>query len=483
MDTTQPGSGANPLLRKLLDEADLSKGALARAVVAAGAEQGHHVGTNTTSVTRMLAGAQPHWPVPRLVARALSQQLHREVSVTDCGFADQTPAEEDPHDGLHCSGTLEQTVRTVVEMSGRDMNRRRFLLGSAFTSAAFAEPALFALTIPPSPSAARSTGPRIGMPDVEIITETVAHLRRLDHRYGSGRVRQQIIALLNREAGTVLHGSYSDKTGKALLGAVAQAAWLAGATSADVGRHALAQRYYIQTLNLAMSAGDRLYAANVLSHMSRMAVQIGHATAKDRHRVGHARQAVALARTGQQLAGRAATPALTALMSAVEARGLVLLGDGEATAIRRAIRAAEQSYDRVRPETEPTWLSFYTEAELAADVGRCLSALGESEQAIHHIGHALAQYEPWRTRSRCFVQIDLSAAHLVGRDHEQAAAYGRDAVRTATHVSSQRSHDKLATLRRNLGPHTGGSPELADLDQRITRLLPTASRNEDTVSR
>jgi hypothetical protein len=95
----------------------------------------------------------------------------------------------------------------------------------------------------------------------------------------------------------------------------------------------------------------------------------------------------------------------------------------------------------------------------------------------------LDQYEPWRTRSRCFVQIDLVAAHLVGGDHEHAAACGRDAVRTAARVSSERTRDKLRTLQRRIRPHARTSPELNDLDHRITRLLPTPSRNEDTAAR
>ena len=153
------GEGGNGALRALLGEAELSNSALGRAVVAAGAEEGVHVGTNTTSVQRMLLGTQPRWPVPRLVAKVLSRALHREVSVSDCGFADRTPASEDRYDGLRCSATLEGTVRTVVELSGRDMRRRRFLLGSVFNAGAFAEPALFALTVPPPPahSTARDT--------------------------------------------------------------------------------------------------------------------------------------------------------------------------------------------------------------------------------------------------------------------------------------------------------------------------------------
>jgi hypothetical protein len=174
--------GGNRLLRVLVDEAGLSNAALARAVVAAGAEEGVHVGTNTTSVRRILDGCQPRWPVPRLVAKVLSRALHHEVSVTECGFVDRTPAAEDQYDGLHCSGTLDGTLRTVVELSGRDMRRRKLLLGSVFNAAAFSEPALFALTVPPAQSTARAGGRRVGLAEVEILTEQVTQLRQLDYR-------------------------------------------------------------------------------------------------------------------------------------------------------------------------------------------------------------------------------------------------------------------------------------------------------------
>lgn len=215
-------------LRSLLDEAGMSNAALARSVVTAGAQEGVHVGTNTTSVKRMIDGSEPRWPVPRLVAAVLSRNLRREISVTECGFADRSPATDDRHDGLQCSGALDGTVRTLVELSGRDMDRRKFLLGSSFTAAAFSEPALFAVTVPPTENTTRVAGRRIGGADVEIITEHITHLRELDHRYGSGRVREQVVQLLHRESNTVMHGTYSEKTGKALLGAVAQASWPAG---------------------------------------------------------------------------------------------------------------------------------------------------------------------------------------------------------------------------------------------------------------
>jgi len=474
--------GTNVALRALLDEAEMSNAALARAIVTTGAEEGVHLGTNTTSVRRMLDGAQPRWPVPRLVAKVLTGQLQREINITECGFADHVPAVDDRHDGLRCSGTLEGTVRTVVELSGRDMDRRKFLLGSAFTAAAFSEPALFALTVPPVENSGRVAGKRVGMHDVEIITENIAHLRRLDHRFGSGRVRDHVVQLLHREASTVMHGTYSEKTGKALLGAVAHASWLAGSMAADVGRHSLAQRYYIQTLNLAMGAGDRLYAANVLSHMSRLTVQIGYGAITDHDRLHHARQAVALARAGRSVANGKATPVLSSLLHAVEARGHALLRNANAT--RRSVREAERHHERARHGDEPNWLSFYTEAELAADLGRCLRDVGEPMQGTRMIKQAMDTYEPWRVRSRCFVQTDLATAHLISRDYEQAAALGRDAVRTASEVSSVRTLERLRTLQRQVRALPSASRHLRELDERITDLLGRnrATQDEDPTA-
>jgi hypothetical protein len=471
-------AGSSRPLRALVDEAGLSNAALARAVVRAGAEEGVHVGTNTTSVRRMLDGCQPRWPVPRLVAKVLSRALHHEISVTECGFADRTPASEDQYDGLSCAGTLDGTLRTVVELSGRDMRRRKFLLGSAFSAAAFSEPALFALTVPPAESTARVAGRRVGMAEVEILTEQVTHLRQLDYRYGSGRLREQVVSLLHREANQLLHGTYSEKTGKALLTAVAQVTKLAGFTAADVGRPALAQRYFfIQGLDLAMAAGNRLYAAAVLSEMSAMTVQIGQNALTEHDRLRNGRQAVALARAGLAVTQGTATPGQVAELYALEARGLALSGD--ARAARRAVLEAQRSYESMHPEGEPPWLGFYTEAAFAADLARCLSDIGEPEQAIKLSATVLRDYEPWRVRARCFAQTDLACTHLVGRDFEQAAALGRDAVRTAAQVSSTRTLDRLRTLQRQARPLRAGSPQLRELDERIIDFLSRSSTRQD----
>ncbi|MGH3931808.1 MAG: hypothetical protein ACRDTF_17745 [Pseudonocardiaceae bacterium] len=468
-------AASNTALRALLEEAEMSNAGLAHAVVSAGAREGLYLATTTTSVRRMLEGAQPRWPVPRLVAAVLSRRLGQEVKITECGFVDREPTGEDPFDGLTCSGTLEGTVRTVVELSGRDMRRRKLLLGSVFSVAAFAEPMVVALIVPPAQGTARTAGQRVGIPDVTVLTEQVAQLDKLGEQFGSGRVREQVVVLLNREANQLLHGSYTEKTGKALLSGVAQATRLAGFMAGDVGRDALAQRYYIQALDLVMRAGDRLYAAEVLATMSRMTVRIGENIAAEQDTVRYGRQAVALARAGLTITQGTATPALAARLHALEARGLALLG--EANAARRAVLAAERRYESVRSGDEPSWLDTYSEGALVADVGLALSNIGDVKQALTLGTTALQGFEPWRVRGQSLVQTHLAITHLSGRDLEQAAAYGRDALRSATDVSSTMITQRLRTLHRHIQPLQAGSPHLRELDERLTTFFTRSARH------
>lgn len=62
----------------------------------------------------------------------------------------------------------------------------------------------------------------------------------------------------------------------------------------------------------------------------------------------------------------------------------------------------------------------------------------------------LDTYEPWRVRSRCFVQTDLAAAYLVDGDHEHAAALIRQALDTAGKVSSSRTVSRIQALHQQI---------------------------------
>ncbi|MGH3928544.1 MAG: hypothetical protein ACRDTF_01040, partial [Pseudonocardiaceae bacterium] len=346
------------------------------------------------------------------------------------------------------------------------------LIGSVFSAAAFAEPSLFALTIPPAENTARAAGRREGMAEVEILTEQITQLSKLGTQYGSGRVREQTVQLLHREANQLLHGTYSEKTGRALLSAVARATRTVGWMSGDVGRHALAQRYHIQALDLAMRAGDRRQAADILHEASRLTVRIGENAPPGQDTTRHGRQAVALARAGLTIAQDTAPPALISKLHAVEARGFALLGDARET--RLAVAAAQRHYESASPEDGA---DFYSVNGFGGDLGRCLSGIGDTEQAITLSTMALNGTELWMVRPLCLVQTDLAITHLRGRDLEQAAAFGRDALRTAATLNSTITLERLRTLQRQVHSLRSASPHLRDLGDRITGFLTKSRTN------
>lgn len=221
-----------------------------------------------------------------------------------------------------------------------------------------------------------------------------------------------------------------------------------------------------------MRADNRAYAAEMLSEMSRMTLLIGQNTLADHDRLRHGRQAVALARAGLTIAQGAAAPVLVAELHAMDGRALALLGDTRGA--RQAVLTAQRLFGSLRPDDEAP--VFYSEAAIASELGRCLHDIGEPEQAISMTTTALHGYEPWRIRNRCWVQADLASAHLLRHDLEHAAALGRDALRTAAEVSSPRLLDRLRTLQRQVHPLRSASPQLADLDARITEFLTRATR-------
>lgn len=446
----------NAALRGLLAEAGLSNCALARAIIAMGAKEGLHLGTTTTSVKRMLNGAQPRWPVPRLVAKALSARLGYQVNVTACGFADRSPV-GDTFDGFACSPTTGGTIATVAELSWRDMNRRNFLMGTAFTAAAFAQPAWLALTMPPDHDRAREAGARIGSPDVEVLRTMVRQFEQLHRRHGGGVARPHVVQFVHHQARAALHGSYTDQVGRELFSAVAQATWLAGLNTVDSGRHALGQQYYTQALNLALRAGDRLYAANVLGEMSRVTIEVGQVSGD----VGDAQNATGLARSALQVANGNTTPALGAYLHAIEARGLALLGDAKGTS--KALDEAQRSFDR--EGTEPDWLSFYGESDLMSDIGQCLRDTGRPQQGVVMLERALTELPEHRVTARAKTQIHIAAAYLELRDYEKADQITGEALTAIGSLSSSRIVERVKALRRR------ADKRHADLDERIADFL------------
>jgi len=459
------GRMANTALARLLEAAALSNAALARAVVSAGAREGIHLGTNATAVARMLQGSQPRWPVPRLVASVLAKRLGYAIEVIDCGFVDKSE-EVDTFDGFACSPTVDGTIDTVAELSGRDMGRRNFLMGSAFVAASFAEPALLALTMPTEHSAGRVRGPKIGSADVMMMLETIRHFENQGRKYGGAANREYVVQFVHQHADRALRGTYTEEVGRSLHSALSQATWLAADRSVDTGRHALAQRYYTQALNLALHAEDHAYAANVLSEMSRATIDIANAAVSEAVTVRNGQHAAALARSALDVAGTT-TPALTSYLHAIEARAFAVLGNRRST--EEAVNNAQRAFERAGGE-EPEWFGFYGEADLMADVGQCLRDIGRPRQGLALLERSVEALPAGRVTAKAKTKVHIAAAYLELREYEQAATTAEQAVAEIGSLSSQRSRDRVQALRHRVRRH-GSDRRLSEMDDRLTEFL------------
>ncbi|WP_231949376.1 hypothetical protein [Alloactinosynnema sp. L-07] len=377
-----------------------------------------------------------------MVAEVLSRRLGYRVSVADCGFSDRAQ-DGDTFDGLRTAVTFGGTIATVAELSGRDLSRRNFMLGSTFAAAAFAEPAWMAMTSGPARDLAE--GGRIGRTDVEILRSTVRHFERLHRVHGGGRVRPQVVQLVHQHSRAIRDGNYGEAVGRDFAGALAEATFLAGLATVDSGRHALGQRYFAQALGLAMRAGDQSFGANVLAEMSVLTIDIG-ANSVDQREAGQAGQhAVSLARSAQHVIGGRATPAVSAYLHAVEARSLSLLGDRQSSAV--ALDAAKRAFDR-GPCDEPGWLSHYSEVDFTSDIGQCLRDIGRPQQGIALLERAVADLPAGRVTSQVKTRIHIATAFLELGEHDQAGRITGEVINAMEGVASERIAERMKRLRK-----------------------------------
>ncbi|MGH4001393.1 MAG: hypothetical protein ACRDTJ_28485, partial [Pseudonocardiaceae bacterium] len=420
------------------------------------------LGHDKSSVSHWLRGRVPHPPTPELVAAALTARLGYEVTVEDIGLRRKRRG-TDRADGFVVADSPQETAQAVATLTERDMRRRDLLVGAGFTAAAFAQPALYALTNQAAPLVAVEAGRQVGFSDVEAIRATTVHFRQLDQSHGGAHLRTQVVRVLNHEATNARTASYSEAVGVALFSALAELTCLAGYLTFDAGRHALAQRYYVQSLNLARHAGDRTFTAVALSCMSFQATYLGRA-----------REGVALAAAARQHVGPTGNPHAVAMFDALQARGHALLGDQRAT--YAALSNAEKNLARADASEPTRWLTYFTEAELAAHSAYCLRDLGNVAHDVEpQVRTALAGYDPSCRRSRGFMHTVLATARLGSSqpDLEGACLEAEQALDIVKDLRSKRASEQLIEFIRNLEPFY--SSEIArDLADRASALLAMA---------
>jgi hypothetical protein len=272
----------------------------------------------------------------------------------------------------------------------------------------------------------------------DALTSTTAMFADLDNRYGGGHARRALVEFLATDVTDMLAGRYTVEIGKRLFSAVAEATLLGAWMAYDTGLHGVAQRYFVQALHLAQTAGDRMLAGSVLSAMSHQATYLGAF-----------RHAANLARAAATGTTAVATPTLTAQFRAMEARALARLGD--AATCDEALTAAERTFAQRNPDDDPAWIGYFDEAELSAEFGHCFRDLGRAADARTWAGRSVdASADGGLPRSDFFAAMVLADAHLDHGDPEPACRVAIQALHLGDQLKSARCAQYVVEFRQRL---------------------------------
>ncbi len=280
----------------------------------------------------------------------------------------------------------------------------------------------------------------VGRSDVAAVTAMHQSLSQLDDTHGGGAVRHMALTYLRHDVTPLLHGRYSAGIGKALFTATAQLTMALAWMAYDAANHDMARRAMIQALRLSHLAGDRSFGGRVLAAMSHQALHLGAVN-----------EAIDLARAATEGTHGRATLGAQVLFTATEARALAVYGNQREC--QGLIGLAERAFDRVQVETEPSWVGFIDEGELAGKFGRCFRDLGQTKQANFFLALSMKRHKAIYPRSRAITQLIWASTYVRQGELEEACRLGNDALVAMGPLRSERTRDYLRELYGSLAPH------------------------------
>ncbi|MCC9711778.1 sporulation protein [Streptomyces sp. MNU76] len=406
----------------------------------------HHAGIETdyshTSVANWCRrGMTPKWPVPKLLAQALGERLSRPVGLDEIGMGEAETI--DASVGLDFPRDPADAVR-VATMFWSSVNRRDFLTqaGSGFAASAFTTPVTRWLVTPADETADHEGGKQVGRADLAELREAADDARRWDSKYGGGNWKANSVTdCLDRRAGPLLQGSFSDGIGRELFSVTAELSRLAGWTAFDVGQHDAAQRHFIQALRLARAGGDVQLGCYVLTTMAMQSLMRGFAS-----------EAVDMTQGAFERARGHAVPRVLAFTKLIEARAHARERDPKAAS--KALKISEDLLGRAKADSgdEPAWIDFYHHARLSADAAEVFRDLKNPKSTLAWNQQAAAMPPGIFTRSVGMRLAIVGTAHLQARDLDHGLALGNRSVDILARVQSSRAKDYVREFNDALAP-------------------------------
>jgi hypothetical protein len=439
MGDRQPNEG----LTRLYRESGWTQRRFAQEVNRIATERGTPTRYQGPSVHQWLDGHMPKTEVQPLILEALSRRLRRPVTHTQAGFPQ--PPGDSPAAG---------TVDGLLDLGEQDMSpTRRSVVGASLFSVALAVPG-WPDVVGRMEAVATGQTRRIGMSEVECVSEMTKSISDLEDKFGGRQVRPMAAAFLVNTVASHLKADATESVRRAMMSAASTLCYLTGYMAVDDGVHGTAQRYYLKALELAGAAENHLSYCGTLRAMSVQAVELRHGNA-----------ALRLA-DAAAAAYPEAGPRMQAFLAGQQAHAAAQAGD-RASALR-SLRDAESAIEKAESQGEP---GRYTPAALNDHISHVRFELGDLRGSVEALEQADRMrpdvYRGTRVRKRqLLAERQLSLGHL-----EAACATWHTALDDFPLVQSGRADQRITEMFRLIRPHLK-NPTARHLYERARDIAP-----------
>jgi tetratricopeptide (TPR) repeat protein len=391
--------------------------------------------------------------MPLYLAEALSRRIGRPVTLADIGLGGE--------DG-HAPPFGSDPIGAVIDVGKADLDRRTMVYSAALLPLSLS----YLAEASERGTRVRERGGTVGRAEVDAVRAITEAFHRADEALGGGHGRAAVVQYLITDAAAYCAGRFDrERDRRAMFGAAAELAYLAGWKCHDMGAEGAAQQYYARSLQLAAESDPRGHAAWVLRILAHQALDLGRP-----HRCA------ALAERAWDLARGRVDPAAEALFAITAARAHAVGCDHRAAI--RAVLYAEDAVTRGDDEQMPRWAvaTGPAAATVASHTAKTFTALGDHRRAEAHYTAAAAGRDPATYRRVHALNLAQAAEAQAAQGHADAAcATWGTAMTHMEGVTSDRHRQALATMRAHLRTFKRrGVPGAADLDQRSELLIATA---------
>ena len=126
---------------------------------------------------------------------------------------------------------------------------------------------------------------------------------------------------------------------------------------------------------------------------------------------------------------------------------------GDRTAAVAAVLQAEHELERSEPATEPLFIAYFGEADLADERAHTFFDLGMLGEAQEQARIALDRLAPSRVRRQAIDNALLASTLARKKELEEACSVGMRAVDCTAATASFRSVHRIMTMLSHLQPH------------------------------